>query len=95
MDENGKKDRLVRYVHAAEADEQLTELLRCVEDGESVVIMREGKAVAHLVPDEERKHELRKEAWDKFMRRRATWKKTGMTMTTQEILNLRHEGHRF
>jgi prevent-host-death family protein len=94
MDENGKKDRLVRYVHAAEADDKLLELLKYAENGETIIITRHGKPVAHLTPpDEECERELREEAWGEFRRRQATWKMT--KMTTQEILDLRHEGHRF
>ena len=94
MDENGKKDRLVRYVHAAEADDKLLELLKYAENSETIIITRHGKPVAHLTPqDEECESELREEAWGEFRRRQATWKMT--KMTTQEILDLRHEGHRF
>ncbi|MYC06719.1 MAG: prevent-host-death family protein [Chloroflexi bacterium] len=96
MSENEKKDRLIRYVHAAEADDKLLELLKCVENGETIIITRQGKKVAHLTPpNDELERKLRKEAWDEIERRRATWQKTGKTMTTQEILDLRHEGHRF
>ncbi len=94
MDGQDKKVRTLRYVHAAEAEDRLLELLRCVEKGDTIVITRHGKKVAHLTPpDEERERELRKEVGEELMRRRATWKMT--KMTTQEILDLRHEGHRF
>ncbi len=98
MGEQDKKSRTLRYVHAAEADDKLLELLRSVENGETIVITRHGRKVAHLTPpDEEREREIRKEAWDELKRRRATWKQKGMMkgMTSQEILDLRHEGHRF
>ena len=96
MDGQGKGNRKLRYVHAAEADDNLLELLRSVENGDTIVITRHGRKIAHLTPpDEERERKLRKEAWDEIERRRATWKKTENTMTTQEILDLRHEGHRF
>ena len=89
-----KRGGTVRYVHAAEAEDRLLELLRCVEKGDTIVIKRHGKKVAHLTPpDEERERRLRKEAMEELMRWRATWEKT--KMTTQEILDLRHEGHRF
>ena len=92
MDGQDKKVRTLRYVHAAEAEDRLLELLRCVEKGDTIVITRHGKKVAHLTPpDEEREREIRKEFWDEFKRRRATWKMT--KMTTQEILALRHDDH--
>ena len=38
------------HVSVAEAKNHLSELLRSVEDGEQVVITRNGKAIAQLVP---------------------------------------------
>ena len=40
----------MREVQATEAKARLSELLRSVELGESIVITRHGTAVAHLVP---------------------------------------------
>ena len=96
MGKNVKRDRLIRYVHAAEADDKLLELLKCVENGETIIITRQGRNVAHLTPpNDELESKLRKEAWNEIERRRSNWKRAGKTMTTQEILDLRHEGHRF
>lgn len=80
-------------MHAAEADGNLLELLQCVENGESVVITRHGKPIAHLTPDEEHLRALRKETMEELMQRRSHWNLAPMTI--QEILDLRHEGHRF
>ena len=45
----------MRYVHAAEADDKLLELLKHAENGETIIITRHGKPIAHLTPpDEER-----------------------------------------
>ena len=91
-------------VQTSEVRDRLAELLRTVENGETVSITRNGKKIAHLVPavedqsaeqppfDEKTRAE-RRAAVDRFLKRRATWEKTGMTR--DEILSLRHEGHRY
>ena len=40
----------MRYVHAAEADDKLLELLKYAENGETIIITRHGKPIAHLTP---------------------------------------------
>ena len=47
-------------VSVAEAKDKLPELIRAVEDGESVTICRRGVAVADLVPTAKGKKEKRK-----------------------------------
>jgi len=96
MSEREGKDNGIRkvvHVETSELQARLPELLQYVEGGETVAIMREGKTVAYFTPDEDSERAQRQAVWNEFMRRRATWKKTGMT--TQEILDMRHEGHRF
>ena len=83
----------MREVQATQAKAQLAELLRTIERGETIAITRHGKTIAHLVPAEERERELRKEAVDRFLRQRAKWRR--IDMTVEEILDARHEGHRF
>ena len=78
-------------MQSTEAKARFAELLRTVEQGETVVITRHGKAVAHLVPAHARGRARRQEAVDEFRRRRAEWK--GTAMTREEILAARHEGH--
>lgn len=80
MDKNVNRDRLIRYVHAAEADDKLLELLKCAENGETIIITRHGRSVAHLTPpDEERERELRKEVEMRFREYRSKLPKAGMT----------------
>ena len=91
-------------VQTSEARVRLAELLRTVERGETVVITRNGKKVAHLVPavedqgaqqspfDEKTRAE-RGAAIDRFLKQKATWEPTGTTR--EEILAWRHEGHRY
>jgi len=46
-------------VSVADAKNRLSELLRSVEDGENVVITRNGKPVAQLIPPPPRKRVVR------------------------------------
>ncbi len=79
-------------VTATEAKARLAELLRTVEAGETVVITRHGKKIAHLVPAADQERAQRRAAVQRFLEKRATWKPTGTTV--EEILAWRHEGHR-
>ena len=83
----------MREVEATEAKARLAELLRTVERGESIVINRHGKPVAHLVPVQDKDRALRREAMNRFMQARSRWEPSGMSR--EEILAARHEGRRF
>ena len=82
----------MREIQATEAKTNLAQLLRDVERGEAIAITRHGKAIAHLVPAQERDRADRAAAVDRFRQRRAGWAPTGMSR--DEILAARHEGHR-
>ncbi len=82
----------MREVQATEAKARLAELLRTVERGESIVITRHGRPVAHLVPAQDQGRDQRREAMDRFMEARSQWEPSGMSR--EEILAARHEGHR-
>ena len=82
----------MREIQATEAKTRLAQLLRDVEYGEAVAITRHGKAIAHLVPAQDRDQADREAAVDRFLRRRAGWAPTGMSR--DEIMAARHEGHR-
>jgi len=75
------------------AKARFAELLRDVERGESIVITRNGKKVAVLVPIEDYERERRRKAVDRFMEMRSEWKPTGIT--AEEYMSWRHEGHRY
>ena len=78
----------MREVSITEARARLAELIGAVERGESVSITRHGKPVAQLVPAGDRDRVLRKQAMERFMEMRATWKPTGMTR--EEVLGRVH-----
>ena len=85
----------MREVQVAEAGSHLAELIREVEDGESVEIIRDGVPVARLVPVERRPVQTkaeRDELSERARRLRTSLKDSGITV--EEILAWRHEGHR-
>ena len=82
----------MREIQATQAKTRLAELLRAVEHGESVAITRHGKAVAHLVPADAQDRAHRERAVGRFRERRSAWRR--VSLSTDEILAARHEGHR-
>lgn len=80
-------------IQATEAKARFAELLRTVERGETVVITRHGHAVAHVIPAHEAEREDYSQAVARFCRRLQALEPTGMTI--EEILQARHEGHRW
>lgn len=79
-------------VQATEAKARLAELLRTVEAGETVVITRHGKKIAHLVPAADQERAERRAAIEEFKRIRS--ETGGIKMSIEEILEARHAGHR-
>ena len=79
-------------VQATEAKARLAELLRTVERGETVVITRHGKKIAHLVPAVDQERADRRAAMEEFKRIRSQL--GGINMTVEEVLEARHAGHR-
>ena len=80
-------------VKATDAKAKFAELLRTVERGETVVITRHGKKIAHMTPAADQERAERKATVERFIEQRKSWGKTGMTR--EEILAARHEGHRY
>ena len=81
----------MREVTSTEAKTHLPELLRAVEHGETITITRRGRRIAHLVPARAEDRASRKEAVERFRRRRAGWKR--VDLSTEEIISSLHEGH--
>lgn len=82
----------MREIQSTEVKARFAEILRNVEDGESIAITRHGKTVACLVPAPVQEQAERDAAVAAFLKLRASWQPTGMT--EEEILAARHEGHR-
>jgi prevent-host-death family protein len=81
----------MRHVQLAEAETHLAAILEDVERGETVVITRQGKAVARLVPEE---------ANNRLTERRALiaeikeLRKTMPALTFEEIQSAKREGQK-
>ena len=81
----------MREVQSSEAKADLPRLLDEVERGETIVIVRDGRAVARLVPEVERRREEIEKAIEGIKELRS---QTG-GITLEEILSSRHEGHKY
>ncbi|HVH77395.1 MAG TPA: type II toxin-antitoxin system prevent-host-death family antitoxin [Stellaceae bacterium] len=85
----------MREVDASEAKAKLSSLLDEVERGETILIRRRGRPIARVVPEPRRRQEeidaaiADIEALGKEIRERYG------PMTVEEILSLRHEGHKY
>ena len=82
----------MQTVRATEFKVRFAELLRNVERGETVVITRNGEAIAHVIPARAGERADRKEGVARFRRRREEWQPLGMSV--DDVLLARHEGHR-
>jgi prevent-host-death family protein len=82
---------MMREVQASEAKTHLPQSLDDVERGETIVIARHGRPIARLGPDEERRRAERAEA---IAAVKALRQRIGK-MALREILDARHEGHRY
>ena len=81
----------MREVQASDAKTHLPQLLDDVEAGETIVITRHGKPIARLVPDEERRNAEARAAMEAI---RVLRKRVGKA-PLQELLDARHEGHKY
>ena len=85
----------LREIAASEAKTHLSRLLDDVERGETISITRHGRRIARLVPDEEGRRERVARALDAIERLGKQIRKKHGAMTREEILSLRHEGHKY
>jgi prevent-host-death family protein len=80
-----------REVQASEAKTHFARLLDEVERGETIVITRHGQAIARIVPEAR----VRQEEIDRAIEDLAELGKQTGTITVEEILAWRHEGHKY
>lgn len=83
----------MRQVPATQAKSKMAELLRSAEFGETVVITRHGKPIAHLVPAPDVEAIARKKAIDQLREWRRRVQPTGIS--SDEILDWIREGRRW
>ena len=82
----------MRTIQATEAKARLAELLRTVERGDTVAITRHGRTIAHMVPARSGVDAEQAQVIARFRRRRDEWQP--VSMSVDEILRARHDGHR-
>jgi len=81
----------MREVQSSEVKARLPEFLNEVERGETIIITRHGRPVAHLAPAAEYYRKRVRTALDNIARMR----KDVSRVSVEEILAARHEGHKY
>jgi prevent-host-death family protein len=84
-----------REVQASVAKTHFSQLLDEVERGATIVILRHGRPVARIVPDDQDRQEEIREAIENIEKLSKERTKRFGRMTAEEILSLRHEGHKY
>jgi prevent-host-death family protein len=83
----------MKSISATEAKARFAALLSDVERGETVEITRHGKTIARITPEiDTRKDEVRR-AIEEMRQLRASLPKAGITV--DDILDMRHQGHKY
>jgi prevent-host-death family protein len=81
----------MRHVQSSDVEGHVAQLLDDVEAGETVVITRDGKVIARLVPEVDERRARALKAMDAIQELRKSMPK----MKVEEILSARHEGHKY
>jgi prevent-host-death family protein len=82
----------MREIQASEAKTHLPQLLDDVERGETILITRQGRPIARLVPEADRRQANINQAVANI---RAMRQSKTNKLTLDEILASRHEGHNY
>lgn len=83
--------KIMRDIQASEAKTHLPQILDAVERGETVRITRHGRPIARIIPEASRRQAEIDEAIANI---RALRRHTGK-ITLEELLSVRHEGHKY
>jgi prevent-host-death family protein len=83
----------IRHIQSSDAKTHLLRLLDDVERGETIVITRHGRPIARLTPEVDNRREEVRRAIEEMKTFRASLPKAGLTV--DDILEMRHEGHRY
>ena len=92
---DGDSGKKLREVQASEAKTHLPQLLDEVERGATIVITRHGRRIARLVPEGQRRQQEIDAALDNIEALGKEIRAQHGAMTIEEILSLRHEGHKY
>jgi prevent-host-death family protein len=84
----------MREIPASDAKTHLARLLDAVERGETIAITRHGRRIARIVPERQRRQEDIEAAIANMEALAKEIREQHGPMTIEEILALRHEGHR-
>ena len=84
-----------REVQASVAKTHFSQLLDEVERGQTIVIMRHGKPVARIIPDQDERMRRHREALDNLDRLGEEIRARNGGLTVAEILSSIHEGHKY
>jgi len=81
---------IMREIQASEAKTHLPQLLDEIERGESIIITRHGRPIARLIPEDVMRRDGQAEAVERLKALRATMPRVPL----DELMAMRHEGHR-
>ncbi len=81
----------MREIQASEAKTHLPRLLDEIERGETIVITRHGRPIARLVPERSAERDGRIAAVERVKALRAKMP----NMPLEELLAMRHDGHKY
>lgn len=81
----------MREIQASEAKTHLPRLLDEVENGETLIITRHGRAIARIVPEKSRRQQEIDEAHAGILEVRKRTKR----VTVEELLSARDEGRKY
>jgi prevent-host-death family protein len=85
----------VREVQASVAKTHFSQLLDEVERGATIVVLRHGRVVARIVPDEQRRQERRAQAIENIKKLGEKIRARHGGLTVEEIISSIHEGHKY
>ncbi len=80
----------MREIQSSEAKTHLAHILDDVERGETIIITRHGRPIARIIPEQQQRHE----AIDQARTAIEAIRRANGTMSIDDILSSRHEGHR-
>jgi prevent-host-death family protein len=81
----------MREIQSSEVKARLPQFLDDVERGETIIITRHGRPVAHLVPAPAEDKDRVRRALDRIAARRQQME----SVTVDELIAWKHEGHKY
>ena len=85
----------IREVQASAAKTHFSQLLDEVEGGTTIVVLRHGRPVARIVPEENHRWQRHSEAFDNMTRLGEAIRKKHGPIAAEDIVSSTHEGHKY